>query len=157
MRDEAKERPRRDANRRRDVESTLEARVERDVEGNRSGVGVRVAVRDEHGGGAPVPGDLQRRLPELRAAEHAHELVRERDVAGTPAVLRAAERIDAPHELRVEPDTGREREAPTLDPAEADAPAAIRRDRVRDPLRRAEWIARKAERAREHARPTARE
>src|SRR5207244_11450729 len=99
-------------------------------------VRVGIAVRDQRGGGAAVAVDLQRRLEsEPLRREHANELIREREVARTPSVARAAERVDAANCRGVEADAGREAEPSARDASERDPSRALREARVHDSLR----------------------
>ena len=59
--------------------------------------------------------------------------------------------VDAPNELGVEPDAGREREPPPVHAPERDAPRAASLERRGELLRRLERVARQSERARQHA------
>ena len=82
-------------------------------------------------------------------------MVDEDDVSRPAAVVGAPASLDAAHHLGVEPDARREAEAPAVDPAEADRLRPALGERVGDPRRGLDGIARQPERAREDARAAA--
>ena len=75
----------------------------------------------------------------------------ERDVPRPAAVGPAAELVDLPHELRIEPEARVEAEATTVHAPQADPPGRPERD----PLAAPHGVSRKAERPGEHARSAA--
>src|SRR5439155_11703008 len=134
---ETRQRPRRDPRRRDDVEAELEPRLRGDVDRPRPRVGVGVSVRDQRERGPAQALDLQSRLePAEPSAEEGRSLNDEREIAGTAAVVAAAQAVDAPDQLRVEADPGGEREPPSVDTPERDRARTPLPERVGDPARR---------------------
>jgi hypothetical protein len=111
----------------------------------------------------PVRDERERRTTQAPELEHGLEAraplgeqadggQREAQVARAPPLAGAAERVDAPDELGVEPDAGAEGEAAAVRAAEPDPPCPPGGE-----LRgRAQRVARQPERTRQHARPATR-
>ena len=119
-------------------------------------VGVRIAVRNHREGGAPEPGDVERR-PEASgpAADERRHSAQVRDVAGTAPVVGAAQRIDPPDELRREANPRAEPEAPPVHAPERDSTGSLLLERVRDLPGRSDRVTRQAECSRRDARAAA--
>src|SRR5205814_214763 len=84
-----------DVRRRGEGEPVLEARTRGDPQRHRAGIRVRIAVRDEHEGGAADALDLQRRLPApAPLAQHLQDHPHEGEVAGTGPAGIAAELVE---------------------------------------------------------------
>ena len=105
--------------RRHDVEPGLEAGARREADGHAAHVRVGIGVRDEHERGGADPFDLE--LGVVAAAtlgDDAEQRPREMDVRGATTVRGAPERVDPPDDLRGDPHSRVEGEAPPVDPPE---------------------------------------
>src|SRR5207244_1616628 len=78
---------------------------------------------------------------------------REGEVAGAAALAASAEGVDPPHDLRVEADAAVEPEPPSVRAADRDAARPARRERLPEPARGRDRVARQPEQPRHHARP----
>ena len=143
-----------DGHRREVREALVEARARDEVERDRARVGVRRAVGDEHERGASGSVDLDL-LVEARVAlpEHGRGDPHEGDVAGRrPSGLRPSSSTRRTSSASKPRPALKPKRRPFTRPS-ADPPRAA----LGDALRRVDRIARKPERAREDARPAARE
>ncbi len=94
--------------------------------------------------------DGQERSPVAALRQRAHRLHREERVARATSV-RAARRVDAPHDVGVEADARREGEAATVQRPERDRAGAVGERRLAHHLGRWTHLVRQAQRARQHA------
>src|SRR6185503_703572 len=145
--------PRLDLARRDEVEAELELRLRRDAKRNAAHVAVRMAVGDKGEGDAAEALDLHHRLePSTALGEDSRQGARKGEVARALA-RRPPERVDAAHELGIDPEAAAEREPAAVDSPERDPPLCPRR---RERPRGRDRVTRDAERAREDARRPAR-
>ena len=90
-------------------------------------------------------------------AERADDRDREREIARTLALVGAAHAVDAPDRLRIDADSGPEREAAAVHATHGDAPRPPGLDRHCEPARSVGRVRRHAERTRKNARPSTRQ
>src|SRR5581483_4633503 len=93
--------------------------------------------------------------PAALGAEQPDERAGEGEIAGTAAVVRAPERVDATDDVGRKADARAEAEAAAVDAADGDPARPSCLQRRRDPLSGRDRVARHAERARENTRATA--
>ena len=113
------------AGRRDEIDAGFEARSGSDPQRHRADVRIRITVRNEHERGAPNSLDLELRAPPAPPFEdHLPDRAHERQVARAGSAGRAPQGIEAAHGLCIEPDPGREAEAPAVHGSRARSGAA---------------------------------
>src|SRR5207248_10377169 len=115
--------------------------------GERAGIRVRAAVRDEQERRAPVALDLELGLEAQPLLDDDPRHRRDEcDVARALALRAASALVDAPHRLRIKPDPGGEAEPPPVHGPEPDRTRPACGKRARDPAPRRDVVARQTER-----------